>query len=99
MRTLVPRPDTGPRRCRRPDRWRLGVAVDVRGRTASDEAVRASEQRYRELFEQSPVSLWEEDFSAVKTYIDDLCAAGVSDVSSYLAEHPEAVLRCAQLVK
>ena len=69
------------------------------GRTASDEALRASEQRYRELFEQSPVSLWEEDFSAVKAHIDELRAVGVTDVSSYLAEHPEAVLRCAQLVR
>lgn len=71
----------------------------MRGRTASGEAVGASEQRYRELFEQSPVSLWEEDFSAVKTYVDGLRAAGVTDLSSYLAEHPEVVLRCAQLVE
>ena len=60
--------------------------------------MRASEERYRELFEQSPVSLWEEDFSAVKAHIDGLRAVGVTDVSSYLAEHPEVVLRCAQLV-
>ncbi len=45
------------------------------------------------------MSLWEEDFSAVKTYVDGLRAAGVTDLSSYLAEHPEVVLRCAQLVE
>jgi len=71
----------------------------VSERTASDEALRASEQRYRELFEESPISLWEEDFSAVKVHIDELRAAGVTDLSSYFAEHPEAVATCAQLVK
>jgi two-component system cell cycle sensor histidine kinase/response regulator CckA len=71
----------------------------VRERSPSEEALRASERRYRELFEESPISLWEEDFSAVKTHIDELRAAGVTDLSLYFAEHPEAVLQCAQLVK
>ncbi len=61
--------------------------------------MRASEQRYRELFEESPISLWEEDFSAVKAHIDELRSGGVTDLSAYFAEHPEAVLECAQLVK
>ena len=29
-----------------------------------------SEARYREIFESAPISLWEEDWSAVKEYID-----------------------------
>jgi PAS domain S-box-containing protein len=71
----------------------------VTDRATSEEALRASEQRYRELFEESPISLWEEDFSAVKAHIDDLRTAGVDDLSSYFAAHPEAVLECAGLVK
>jgi PAS domain S-box-containing protein len=73
--------------------------VAVTDRTDSEDALRASEQRYRELFEESPISLWEEDFSAVKTHIDELRAAGVTDLSSYFAAHPEEVLECARLVK
>jgi two-component system, cell cycle sensor histidine kinase and response regulator CckA len=73
--------------------------VTLTDRTASEDALRASEHRYRELFEESPISLWEEDFSAVKTQIDELRAAGVTDLSSYFAAHPEAVLECARLVK
>src|SRR5215471_2567913 len=74
----------------------MGLTED---RTVPEDALRASEQRYRELFEESPISLWEEDFSAVKTHIDDLRAAGVTDLSSYFAAHPEAVLECARLVR
>jgi PAS domain S-box-containing protein len=73
--------------------------VAVTDRTDSEDALRESEQRYRELFEESPISLWEEDFSAVKTHIDELRAAGVTDLSSYFAAHPEEVLECARLVK
>jgi PAS domain-containing protein len=71
----------------------------VTGRTGSEGALRASEQRYRDLFEESPISLWEEDFSAVKAHIDELRAAGIADLSAHFAAHPEAVLECARLVK
>ena len=45
------------------------------------------EPRYRELFEQSPVAIWENDWSDVKREVDHLTAAGVDDIRSYLLEH------------
>lgn len=57
------------------------------------------ETRYRSLFESSPVSLWEEDFSDIKRYIDGLKAEGVSDFREYFAQHPDAVRRCASMLK
>lgn len=53
------------------------------------EELRQSEARYRSLFEESPVSLWIEDFSEVKTRLEDLRRAGVRDLRAYLGEHPE----------
>jgi len=73
--------------------------VAVTDRSGSEDALRASEQRYRDLFEESPISLWEEDFSAVKAHIDELRAAGITDLSAHFAAHPEAVLECARLVR
>jgi PAS domain S-box-containing protein len=61
--------------------------------------LRESEEKYRELFEACPVSLWEEDFSAVKQFLDELRQKGVSDLGAYLANHPEDVAKCAGLVK
>ncbi len=66
--------------------------------TAS-EALQQSETRYRRLFENSPVALWDEDFSAVKRYIDGLRSDGVEDFESYFNGHPGAVAECARLVK
>lgn len=52
-----------------------------------------NEAHYRALFEYSPVSLWEEDFSDVKKHIDGLRASGVSDFRAFFDEHPEEVSR------
>jgi PAS domain S-box-containing protein len=58
-----------------------------------------SEERYRMVFENSPVSIWEEDFSAVKTLFDDLKKKGVTDIETHLERHPETVQRYAESVK
>ena len=58
-----------------------------------------SEEKYRDLFEACPVSLWEEDFSAVKQFLGELRQKGVSDFGAYFANHPEDIAKCAALVK
>ncbi len=58
------------------------------------QSLRTSEQHYRALFEDSPVSLWLEDFSAVRAEIDHLRAQGVTDWHTYFIEHPEVVQKC-----
>jgi diguanylate cyclase (GGDEF)-like protein len=62
-------------------------------------ARKVAERRLHNLFEASPISLWEEDYSAIKSYFDDLREQGVVDLQDYLDEHPEAVLHCAGLIK
>ncbi len=62
-------------------------------------ALAESEARYRSLFEDLPMATWVEDFSKVKTYLDDLQASGVEDVRAYFKAHPEAVSHCASLVE
>ncbi len=68
-------------------------------RKKAEEALRESEERHRSLFENSPISLWEEDFSLVKEYFDDLRAIGVTDLRTFFENHPEAVAHCAELVR
>ena len=62
-------------------------------------ALQESEARYRGLFEDSPISLWEEDFSAVKRHLDSLRDAGITDLRAYLEDHPQALVDCAAMVK
>ena len=46
------------------------------------------------LFAHSPVSLWVEDFSAVKRLIDDVRARGIDDFRVFTDVHEEFVARC-----
>jgi PAS domain S-box-containing protein len=77
----------------------IGVALDVTERELTEQELRASEQRYRDLFESSPIAIWEEDFSAAKAYVDELRARGVADLRAHFAEHPDEVRHCARLVR
>lgn len=61
--------------------------------------LRESKERYRTVFENSPVSIWEEDFSAVKTFFDELRAAGVDDLGAHFDQHPDSLQHCAELVR
>jgi len=56
-------------------------------------------QRFRGLFENVPVALYEEDWSEVKRYLDSLRSQGMEDFWSYFADNPDAVARCAELVR
>jgi ABC-type amino acid transport substrate-binding protein len=80
----------------------IGVAIvaqDMTARKAAEETLLRSEAHFRSLFEDSPISLWEEDFSAVKQRIDRLQAAGISDFAAYFSAHPDEVARCAAAVR
>jgi PAS domain S-box-containing protein len=58
-----------------------------------------SENRYRLVFENSPVSIGEEDYSSIKVLFDELRQEGTSDIEAYFDQNPEAVRRCAKQVK
>ena len=55
--------------------------------------------RYRALFEYSPTSLWEEDFSEVKIFIDGLRDKGIQDFRAYFNDHPEELKQCTDMIR
>lgn len=62
------------------------VLVSLEDNTAALQAQRrlqASEEYARGLFEHSPVSLWVEDFSAVKRLLDEVRARGIVDFKTF----------------
>ncbi len=76
----------------------LGIGIFRRVANPLLREVDANARRYRGLFENAPVSIWEEDFFQVKTYLDDLGFFEIEDVESYLDDHPDVVRQCAQRV-
>jgi PAS domain S-box-containing protein len=88
------------------ERDRRGTAIailetntDITERKQADIEMRKSEQRYRNIFQTTGVSIWQEDFSQIKAAIDDLKAQGVDDFRRYLAEHPEFVREAIAMVR
>ena len=78
----------------------LGVYEDVTNRKLADEQLLVSQRRYRALFEDSPLAIWEEDFSLVKQHIDSLKKKkGITDFQAYFLSHPQEALECAHLIK
>ena len=46
---------------------------------------------FESLFEYAPVSLWEEDYSGIKLFLDSLRTSGVTGLAQYLDDHPEEI--------
>ncbi|MEE8365998.1 MAG: MASE3 domain-containing protein [Gammaproteobacteria bacterium] len=58
-----------------------------------------SEDRYKSLFENSEVSVWNEDFSEVIKELGQLRQDGVSDLRQYLGENRQAAWDMAKMVQ
>lgn len=64
------------------------------------EAARDSEARFESLFDNSPIALWEEDFSEVKQYLGEIGILGKSwdEVESFFTANPVELDKCLSLV-
>ncbi len=68
------------------------------GRANLEENLGAYDESMGKFFDMFPLSLWEEDFSQLKQYLDELRSHGVSDFRAYFKEHPEAVELCSKKI-
>ena len=67
---------------------------DVTEQENAKRKLAASETHARGLFEHSPVSLWVEDFSAIKRLMDEVRDRGITDFRVFTDVHPDFVERC-----
>ena len=77
----------------------IGTHTDITARRSIEDKLRLNEARFHTLFEHSPFAIWDEDFSAVRAYFDQMRAAGVTDFRAHFSAHPDDVVQCARLVK
>ena len=66
----------------------VGAVMDITARKKSDEALRNSEQRYRNLFHHMPIALWQLNASKVVELFKRLRAEGVTELRPYIDQHP-----------
>ena len=58
-----------------------------------------AEQRYRDIFEHTPLGLWEEDYTELFAALESLKAAGVRDFDAHFTAHPALLGELARKVK
>ncbi|WP_201220634.1 CheR family methyltransferase [Halochromatium roseum] len=69
--------------------------VDISARAQAEQALRASEARFRLLFERSPMCLLEQDWSQVRDCLLSCSGGATGDaLADWVCAHPEQALAC-----
>ncbi len=70
--------------------------VDLTVRIKAEVKIRESMEMFENLFENTPVSIWEEDYTFIYNDIQNLKSEGVTDFKTYFDEHPEKLVEYSQ---
>ena len=73
--------------------------LEFRKYSAENELITDNESTNNTLFEDSPIPIWDEDFSAIKQKLDQYKALGVSSIRDFLTENPEEINHVLRLLK
>lgn len=76
-----------------------GTHLDINEKKITEIRLAESEKKFRSFFENSPISLWEEDYGQIIPYLHSLPVSGAEDLDRYLDAHPEIVEICSGLLK
>lgn len=77
----------------------LGMYVDITDWKRSEEIIKHNELRYRSLFQDSPISMWELDFSDLKKWIDTLELENQEELQLFLKNLPNLEEKFLSLIK
>lgn len=79
----------------------ISIVEDITLRKENEDLIQKSELRFKSLFNNSPVALWEQDYSAVKKHLEslNLINENPEKVFHYLKTNPDLLLKCFSLVK
>ena len=73
--------------------------IEITEHKRTEKIIRESENRFRTLFEDSPLPLLEEDYSAAKRYIDQLKNSGIQDLENFFDQNPQETKKLAEMVR
>ena len=69
----------------------FGVTKDITERKVIEEKNKLITEKYIELFENATVSIWNEDFTSVFKYLDNLKKQNITNIRGYLEKKPEVL--------
>jgi PAS domain S-box-containing protein len=67
----------------------VGALMDITTRKQAHAALARSEQRYRSLFRDIPVGLWQIEAQPLTAMLTELRGQGVDDLSAYISDHAD----------
>ena len=73
-------------------RWFDGIIEDVT-------QIKQEQERFRLIFEHSPIAIWEEDFSQVTRLLQKLKKQKIGDIRKYLTQHSDIVVKTFRNIK
>ncbi|MDB4655532.1 PAS domain S-box protein [Flavobacteriales bacterium] len=82
-----------------PFRNKEGKVVGLVGISRDETDAKLAEAKYGFIFENAPIAFWEEDFSEVKQYLNELKKSGVKDFEKHFYDNPSSLDKCVDLIK
>lgn len=76
----------------------LAMVTDITEKRAREDLRKENHLNYISLFEDSPVPIWDEDFSQVKLFIDQLKLKGIVNMREYFTAYPDELDKCTKLL-
>ncbi|MFC1537200.1 diguanylate cyclase [Gemmatimonadota bacterium] len=77
----------------------LTLQRDITKRKRAEEALSKSEERYRTIFQTAEVALFEMEYAALKSSIEELKDSGVKSLRTYLKSNPEYIDKTVKMIK
>ena len=79
----------------------IAIIEDISKKKQTEKLIKKSASRFKSLFDDSPIPLWEENFSAVKNYLIELklMNQNIAFVTNHLELNPAVVAKCINLVQ
>lgn len=79
----------------------ISIVEDISLKKEAEKFIKKSETRFQSIFDDSPLPLREEDFSAVKKYLEELnlIHQDKNFVKNYFEKNPESVVKAHSLLK
>jgi PAS domain S-box-containing protein len=77
----------------------VNMLLDITERHQTEQRIRNSEARHRQIFDTVRVSVWEQDFSETAALLGTIRAEGVSDLRAYFQARPDRLAEAVRRIR